>query len=96
MTDGPNIERPACGAGLSGHGSSENDPSRSKNRDRQQHRRIGGIHLGHHHRRDSGGNRLDHFRQLLLGDQRSVETLPDTSPRKRPTLARLRFQEGAR
>ena len=77
-----NVKDPPAGAGLSGHRSfQQNDLSRSKKPHRKQH---------------PGGNRLDHFRQLLVGDQRTVEALPDSSSRKRPTVARLRFLGEAR
>jgi hypothetical protein len=41
----------------------------------------------------AGGNRLDRLHQLLVGDQNHIESLPADSPRRRPTMPRIRFAE---
>lgn len=38
-----------------------------------------------------GGNRLAGLHAKLIGDRASTEKLPANSPRRRPTLAALRF-----
>jgi hypothetical protein len=40
-----------------------------------------------------GGNRLDRLRALVIGDERSRETLPADHPRRRPTRPRLAWLE---
>jgi hypothetical protein len=40
-----------------------------------------------------GGNRLTRLHSLLVGDQKAVETLPPSDPRRPPSLPRLRFLE---
>ena len=43
----------------------------------------------------AGGNRLDRLHQLLIGDQNHVASLAEDDPRRRPTVARVRFLERA-
>jgi hypothetical protein len=40
-----------------------------------------------------GGNRLAPLHQLIIADQHTVASLPDSSPRKTPTRPRLPFLE---
>ncbi len=60
------------------------------------------CHIPHTHRKiprrwtaAEGGNRLSLLHQLLVADRNHVDSLPEADPRRRPSVARVRFLERA-